>query len=106
MRALLRMHRVDNQVLDLRRTCSVLLTVPFSSVDCERGFSAMKLIKTPLQNALSADNLNWALLVIESPEIQLFDFLELSRFFCSNNRKFCKNLRLNNLQTIFRNFFL
>jgi hypothetical protein len=36
----------------------ILLTIPVSTVDCERGFSRMNLIKTKLRNRLRADHLD------------------------------------------------
>ena len=46
-----------------------------SSADCERGFSALKRIKTRLRNRLSNRILNNLLIIsIEGPKLQEFDF--------------------------------
>ena len=45
------------------------------SADCERGFSALKRIKTRLRNRLSNRILNNLLMIsIEGPELKDFDF--------------------------------
>lgn len=38
--------------------CSALSCVIVSTADCERGFSLLKLIKTPLRNSIGQTNLN------------------------------------------------
>lgn len=68
MTKLLLVHQHDDSIPNLKRVLSTLLTLPMSSVDCERGFSQMKLIKTRLRNSLSESALNMAMLVaIEGP---------------------------------------
>ena len=51
------------------------LLIPASTADCERGFSALKRIKTPLRNWLnSVVTNNLLMLAIEGPEGKEFDF--------------------------------
>ena len=53
----------------------MLLTLPMSSVNCERGFSVMKLIKTRLRNSLKQDTLEHVMMIaIEGPEMKKFNF--------------------------------
>jgi len=54
---------------------AVALTVPMSSVDCERGFSRQNLIKTRIRSALHPISLDRLLkMSIEGPPISEFDF--------------------------------
>ena len=45
----------------LSKLASVILTIPFSTADCERAFSTMKRVKTPLRNRLKTTTLDWLL---------------------------------------------
>lgn len=52
----------------------LLLTIPSHSVECERGFSQMKRIKTDLMNRLSSSTLTSLLRIfLESPRESEFD---------------------------------
>ena len=54
---------------------AVGLVLPLSTVDCERGFSDLKLIKTPLRNRLCVSTLESLLwIAIEGPPLTQFDF--------------------------------
>lgn len=74
---------------DLYRLLCCLAVAVMTTADCERGFSAMKLIKTPLRNRLLFTNLNNAMLVaIEGPELPLFPFdYAVKKFKLSKNRR-------------------
>lgn len=67
---------------------SKLVSIPMSTADCERGFSAMKLVKTPLRNRLGAANLNNALLVgLEAEDVSSFDFSRAISLWSSKKRR-------------------
>ena len=52
----------------------LILTLPASSAVCERGFSAMKILKTEYRNRLGSKTMTTLLTVqIHSPEISQFD---------------------------------
>lgn len=54
--------------------------IPLQTVDCERGFSRMNLVKTELRNRLLIENVNNLLMIsIEGPERADFDFEEAFR---------------------------
>ena len=59
----------------MHKLAVIALVIPMSSADCERGFSALKRIKTRLRNRLSNRILNNLLMIsIEGPELKDFDF--------------------------------
>ena len=67
---------------------NVLLTLPLSTADCERGFSVLKRIKTEVRNSLGPVNLNWAMLVaIEGAPIEEFDFDKCTLLFRSSKKR-------------------
>ena len=56
------------------RVALIGLLIPTSTADCERGFSALKRIKTPLRNRLSDSITNQLLFIaIEGPPLAEFD---------------------------------
>ena len=60
---------------NLHTLALIALVIPMSSADCERGFSALKRIKTRLRNRLSNRILNHLLMIsIEGPMLEDFDF--------------------------------
>ena len=60
---------------NLHKLAVIALVIPMSSADCERGFSALKRIKTKLRNRLSNRILNHLLTIsIEGPKLEEFDF--------------------------------
>ena len=60
---------------NLHKLAVIALVIPMSSADCERGFSALKRIKTRLRNRLSNRILNHLLTIsIEGPKLEEFDF--------------------------------
>lgn len=58
--------------------CSALeyaITIPLHTVDCERGFSALNLIKTDTRNRINLSNVNNILMIkIEGPERKNYNF--------------------------------
>ena len=60
---------------NLFRIALIGLLIPTSTADCERGFSALKRIKTPLRNRLSNPIcVNLLFISIEGPTHEKFDF--------------------------------
>ena len=53
----------------------IIYSIPFSSVDCERGFSKQNLIKTDLRNSLNTETLHFLIMVgLEEKNLFEFDF--------------------------------
>ena len=53
----------------------IVYSIPFSSVECERGFSKQNIIKSDLRNRLSNNTLHLLLLIsLYDIQIQDFDF--------------------------------
>ena len=51
------------------------LVLPVSTVDCERGFSTMKRIKTHLRSVMKTQTLDCLMRIsIEGPELESYDF--------------------------------
>lgn len=74
--------------MNLKRILRSLLSIPMSSVDAERGFSALKLIKTRLRNSIKADNLNRCLMIaLEGKDISLYSFDKAVEVFQKKSRK-------------------
>ena len=66
------MHQMYPELSKLAQIC---LIIPVSTVDCERGFSAMARVKTKLRNQMKNSTLNHCLrILIEGPPIEEFDF--------------------------------
>ena len=65
------------------------LCIPFSTADCERAFSAMKRVKTPLRNRLKTSTLDCLLRIsIEGPNLNDFDFdLAVKKWGTIRNRR-------------------
>ena len=65
------------------------LCIPFSTADCEHAFSAMKRVKTPLQNRLKTSTLGCLLRIsIEGPDFNDFDFdLAVKKWGTIRNRR-------------------
>ena len=75
LKSILKAHEHDAATVHLKRILCTYLVLPMSSVDCERGFSVLKLVKNRLRNRLLQINLNHAMMVaIEGPEIHKFKF--------------------------------
>lgn len=60
---------------NLSKLAAIGLLMPMSTVDCERGFSALSRIKTDARNHLSSRTLNSLMPnAIEGPPIEEFPF--------------------------------
>ncbi|KAL5022022.1 hypothetical protein ScPMuIL_001177 [Solemya velum] len=60
---------------NLARLAEICLVIPASIADCERGFSAMKRVKTDLRNRLSQKILNALMMVsVQGPPPKEFNF--------------------------------
>ena len=68
---------------------SLCLTIPLSTADCERAFSSMKRVKTPLRNRLKTSTLDSLLRIsIEGPDLEDFNFDQaLSTWTSIRNRR-------------------
>ena len=55
----------------LARLAIIGLSIPFSTADCERAFSTMKRVKTPLRNKLKTSTLDCLLRISIGAQIQL-----------------------------------
>ena len=59
----------------LCKLAQICLILPLSIADCERGFSVMKRVKTPLHNRLNTRTLDVLMMIrIEGPDFSSFDF--------------------------------
>ena len=66
---------------------NIALMIPISTATCERGFSAMKCIKTDIRNRLSTRVLDCLMRIsIDGPELENFDF-EKATTKWGNNKK-------------------
>jgi hypothetical protein len=53
----------------------IVFSIPFSTVECERGFSKQNLIKTDLRNSLNNETLHYLMMVgLEEKNLSEFDF--------------------------------
>ena len=63
---------------NLTKIAAAIAVIPVSTSDCERGFSAMKRVKTPLRNQLKQQTLyNLLMITIEGPEAEQFPLHEV-----------------------------
>ncbi|RGB22843.1 hypothetical protein C1646_748391 [Rhizophagus diaphanus] len=63
------------KILDHANWPRIIYSIPFSSVDCERGFSKQNLIKTDLRNSLNNETLHyWMMIGLEETDLSEFDF--------------------------------
>ena len=70
------------------------LLIPASTADCERGFSALKRIKTPLRNRLSNPTaLQLMFISIEGPSIANFNFDDACTSWASKRNRRIKVLQ-------------
>ena len=67
----------------------IVHSIPFSSVDCERGFSKQNIIKTDLCNVMENDILHLLMMVgLEGTNLFCYDFSDaLSKFLQSKNKR-------------------
>ena len=60
---------------ELAKLAAAALVIPMSTADCERGFSAMKRIKTDLRNSLKTETLDYLMRIsIEGKDREDFNF--------------------------------
>ena len=60
---------------ELAKLANIGLVIPISTATCERGFSAMKHIKTELRNRLTTKVLDCLMRIsIDGPDMANFDF--------------------------------
>ena len=68
MSHLLKSEELKLKFPNLAKLAAIGLVLPISTVDCERGFSALTHVKTSLRNRLSARMLNHLLMIaVEGP---------------------------------------
>ena len=74
----------------IRTIVETFLTLPLSTVECERTFSKLSLIKTKLRNKMSTDTLGAYLEIsLKGPPIEKFDFEQaIEDWKLSKKRKF------------------
>ncbi|XP_060768482.1 zinc finger protein 862-like [Neoarius graeffei] len=72
---------------------AIALTIPVSSVNCERDFSAMNRIKTDLRSRLQGDSLTACMTIsINGPPVGQFNYSRaLELFFEKPRRMACKD---------------
>ena len=62
--------------VNISKLIQIFQVIPLSSVDCERNFSKMKLIKAHLRNSLEEDTRELMLISIVGDEIETFNFIQ------------------------------
>ena len=75
--------------MNLATLFKVVLSLPLSTASCERGFSAMKRIKSDWRSSLATSTLSMLLYVsVEGPEIQDYNCLPaLERWWFGRERQ-------------------
>ena len=69
------LHPYDNTYPNIVKLAAIGVTLPVTSVDCERGISGYNEVKTDARSSLSVMNVQTQLqLFLESPDIELFNF--------------------------------
>ena len=72
----------------MSRLASNALTIPVSTADCERGFSAVKQIKTDLRNRQKTETLDSLLRIsVEGPDLDSFDFNKAATLWASQRNR-------------------
>ncbi|XP_035854098.1 zinc finger protein 862-like [Sander lucioperca] len=72
----------------LSKLAAITLTVPISSVNCERDFSTMNRVKTDLRNRLQGDHLAACMLLsINGPSLSEFPYNRALELFFQKPRK-------------------
>ena len=74
---------------NLCKLVQICLILPLSTADCERAFSTMKRVKTPLRNRLNTKTLDSLMRIrVEGPDLSSFDFeLALNNWAKLRNRR-------------------
>lgn len=73
---------------------TIALTIPVSSVDCERGFSKQNLIKTKIRARLKTETVSTLMTMsVDTPELEQFDFHNAFEIWCSvKDRVICRSI--------------
>ncbi|XP_029571197.1 zinc finger MYM-type protein 1-like [Salmo trutta] len=72
---------------ELFRLCTISVVTPVSSASCERSFSALKLIKTPLRTTMVDDRLSHlGILSVESRTARSLNMDEFVKHFASSHQ--------------------
>ena len=72
----------------LSKLASIILTLPISTANCERGFSTMNRIKTDPRNRLKTFTLDMLIrLSSEGPSLETFDFDAAVNVWAQKNKR-------------------
>ena len=84
---------MQEQFPQILKLLTLALTVPASSVDCERGFSKQNLSKTKIRAKLKTINVSTLMkMSIDSPDMEHFDFHGAFVIWCSTkDRVICRS---------------
>ena len=81
---LLSSSEMQEQFPQMLKLLTIALTVPVSSVDCERGFSKQNLIKTKIRAKLKTESVSTLMkMSVDTPEMEKFDFHRAFLIWCS-----------------------
>ena len=89
---LLSSSEMQEQVPQMLKLLTLALTVPISSVDCERGFSKQNMLKTKIRAKLKTENVSTVMkMSVDTPQIEEFDFHKSFVVWCSlKDRVICR----------------
>ena len=77
-------NEMQEQFPQMLKLLTIALTVPVSSVDCERGFSKQNLIKIKIRAKLKTENVSTLMkMSVDTPEMEKFDFHKAFVIWCS-----------------------
>lgn len=84
---------MQEQFPEMLKLLLIGLTLPVSSVDCERGFSKQNLIKTRLRAKLKTENVSTLMKIsVDTPDMEQFDFHKAFVNWCSvKERYICRS---------------
>ena len=90
---LLSSSEMQDQYPQMMKLLFLALTIPVSSVDCERGFSKKNLIKTKLRASLKTINVSTLMkMSVDTPGKESFDFHRAFVIWCSiKDRVICRS---------------
>ena len=85
-------NETQEQFTQMLKLLTIALTIPVSSVDCERGFSKQNLIKTKIRAILKTENVSTLMkMSVDTPELEKFDFHRAFVKWCSiKDRVICR----------------
>ena len=65
-------NEMQDQFPQMLKLLTIALTIPVSSVDCERGFSKQNLIKTKIRAKLKTENVSTLMKIsVDTPEMEM-----------------------------------